>query len=53
MPETGDKTDYAWSTDFDPAIGFTQIYTEMDVCLRLATPLRPEAASPRYRALRS
>ena len=38
IPETGANVDYSWSTDFDPAVGFTQICTETDVCLQLATP---------------
>jgi hypothetical protein len=38
IPETGDKTAYTWSTDFDPAVGFTQICVESGFCLRLVTP---------------
>lgn len=35
VPENGEKDAYSWSTDYDPAVGFTQICTEADVCLRL------------------
>jgi hypothetical protein len=38
VPENGAKSSYAWSTDFDPAVGFTEICTELDVCMRLVTP---------------
>ena len=38
IPETGEKTPYGWSTDFDPAIGFTQICGETNTCLRLVKP---------------
>ncbi|MFT3695740.1 MAG: hypothetical protein QM831_21565 [Kofleriaceae bacterium] len=36
IPETGDKTTYAWSTTFDPAVGFVEMCNEEGVCLRLA-----------------
>lgn len=36
VPENGERVTYAWSTDFDPAVGFTQICTEQDFCLRLS-----------------
>ena len=38
VPENGEKDPYAWSTELDPAVGFTEICTERDVCLRLVTP---------------
>ena len=38
VPENGEKDPYTWSTDFDPAIGFTQICAETGVCLKLAKP---------------
>jgi hypothetical protein len=38
IPENGEREKYTWSTDYDPAIGFTQICTEDGVCLRLVAP---------------
>jgi hypothetical protein len=38
VPENDETKGYSWSTDFDPAVGFTQICTEHDFCLRLVTP---------------
>jgi len=40
IPENGERSAYAWRTDFDPSLGFTQICTERDFCLRLA-PAKP------------
>jgi hypothetical protein len=38
IPENGEKSKYVWSTDFDPAVGFTQICTENSFCMRLHKP---------------
>jgi hypothetical protein len=38
IPENGEKDPFTWMTEFDPAVGFTQICTEADFCFRLAAP---------------